>query len=93
MTDHHRFLLRVHLQQVEALEGLLADLDARITEMLRAFRDAVERLTTVPGISATVASVLVAEIGVDMQRFPSVGHLVSWVGLCPRMDEGAGKRR
>lgn len=93
VTDHHRFLLRVHLQQVEALEGLLADLDARITEMLRPFRDAVERLTTVPGISATVASVLVAEIGVDMQRFPSVGHLVSWAGLCPRMDESAGKRR
>ena len=93
VTEHHRFLLRVHLHQVEALEGLLAELDARITEMLRPFRDAVERLTTVPGISTTVASVLVAEIGVDMQRFPSVGHLVSWAGLCPRMDESAGKRR
>jgi len=62
VTDHHRLLLRVHLHQVESLEGLLAELDDRITEMLRPFRDAVERLTTVPGISTTVASVLVAEI-------------------------------
>ena len=56
VTDHHRFLLRVHLHQVEALEGLLAELDGRITEMLRPFRDAVERLTTVPGISTSRTS-------------------------------------
>ena len=46
-----------------------------------------------PGVSETVARVLVAEIGVDMTRFPGPGHLVSWAGLCPRLDESAGKRR
>ena len=46
-----------------------------------------------PGVSETVARVLVAEIGVDMTRFPGAGHLVSWAGLCPRLDESAGKRR
>jgi transposase len=50
-------------------------------------------LTTIPGISETTARVLVAEIGTDMSRFPSVGHLISWAGLCPRLDESAGKRR
>ncbi len=46
-----------------------------------------------PGVSDIVAQVVVAEIGVDMSRFPSAGHLVSWAGLCPRNDESAGKRR
>lgn len=93
VTDHHRFLLRLHLSQVEALEALVADLDARIEEALRPFRSHVERLSSVPGISTTVASVILAEIGADMSRFPTVGHLISWAGLCPRMDESAGKRR
>ena len=56
-------------------------------EVLRPFREAAERLTTIPGVSETVARVLVAEIGVDMTRFPGPGHLVSWAGLCPRLDE------
>jgi transposase len=46
-----------------------------------------------PGLSDTTARVLIAEIGTDMTRFPSVGHLISWAGLCPRLDESAGKRR
>jgi transposase len=50
-------------------------------------------LITIPGISTTAASVLLAEIGGDMSRFPTAGHLISWAGLCPRMDESAGKRR
>ena len=58
---------------------------------LEAFRGAVERLVTVPGISTTAAAVIVAEIGTDMSRFPTAGHLRSWVGLCPRLDESAGK--
>ena len=93
MTDHHRFLLRLHLSQIESLEALIADLDTRIEEALDPFRAHVERLTSAPGISTTVASVILAEIGADMSRFPTAGHLISWAGLCPRMDESAGKRR
>ena len=63
------------------------------TSGLRPFREAADRLTTMPGASETVARVLVAETGVDMTRFPGAGHLVSWAGLCPRLDESAGKRR
>ena len=62
-------------------------------EVLRPFREAAERLATMPGVSETVARVIIAEVGVDMTQFPSAGHLVSWAGLCPSLDESAGKRR
>ena len=62
-------------------------------EQPRSFREAADRLATMPGVSETVARVIIAEIGVDMTRLPSAGHLVSWAGLCPRLDESAGKRR
>jgi transposase len=93
VTDHHRFLLQLHLGQIEALEKAVRDVEARIGDTLGPFRTAVERLTTMPGISATMARVIVAEIGTDMTRFPTAGHLVSWAGLCPRLHESAGKRR
>jgi transposase len=56
-------------------------------------QDLPRLLTTMPGVSDVTAQVMVAEIGVDMERFPSAGHLVSWAGLCPKNDESAGKRR
>ena len=93
VTDHHRFMLRLHLRQIESLESAIAQLERQIEKLLRPFRDRVARLTTIPGVSHTVAHVLVAEIGLDMTRFPTAGHLISWAGLCPRMDESAGKRR
>jgi transposase len=93
VTDHHRFMLRLHLRQIEALEAGIAQLERQIAKLLRPFRSRIEQLTTIPGVSDTVAQVLVAEIGMDMARFPTPGHLVSWAGLCPRLDESAGKRR
>jgi len=60
---------------------------------LHPFRAAIEILSTIPGISSLSAEIIVAEIGIDMNRFPTAGHLVSWAGLCPRNDESAGKRR
>ena len=93
VTDHHRFLIRLHLTQIDALEHAVRDVEARIGDALGPFRAAVNLLITMPGLSETAARVLVAEIGVDMSRFPSAGHLVSWAGLCPRLDESAGKRR
>jgi transposase len=93
VTVHHRFMLRLHLQQITGLEQAVTDLDARIQEMLRPFRAAIDLLVTMPGIKATAAAVIVAEIGADMTRFPTAGHLLSWAGLCPRLDESAGKRR
>jgi transposase len=93
MTAHHRFLLELHLTQIEALDAAVQKLEGHLGDALAPFRAAAERLTTMPGLSDTAARVLIAEIGVDMTRFPSAGHLVSWAGLCPRLDESAGKRR
>ena len=94
VNDHHRFLLRTELDLVEALEESTAKLEARIDEVLRSFaEEEAERLVTMPGISRTSACVVLAEIGPDMSRFPTAGHLVSWAGLSPRSDESAGKRR
>lgn len=93
LTEHHCFLLNVHLTQIDTLQRAVAEVEARIGERLTPFHRAAELLNTIPGISDTVARVLIAEIGVDMSRFPTAGHLISWAGLCPRLDESAGKRR
>jgi transposase len=93
VTDHHRYMITLHLAQIDTLESAIATLEARIGDALGPFRAAASLLTTMPGLSETTARVLIAEIGTDMGRFPSVGHLISWAGLCPRLDESAGKRR
>jgi transposase len=91
VTDHHRFMLKMHLEQVERLEEAVRELEARADR--GPFRAATELLTTIPGVSDVTARVIVAEIGDDMSRFPTPANLVSWAGLCPRLDESAGKRR
>jgi transposase len=93
VTDHHRFMIKLHLTQIDALETAVATIEMRIGDALGPFRAAVSLLTTMPGLSETTARVLIAEIGTDMTRFPSAGHLISWAGFCPRLDESAGKRR
>lgn len=93
VTEHHRFLLQVHLDHLEQLEVLIGRLGQRIEEALAPFAEAVERLMTIPGVSQRTAEVLVAESGADMNRFPSAGHLASWAGMCPGNNESAGKRR
>jgi transposase len=93
VTEHHRFLLRLYLEHVKHLGGLMGRLSARVEEVLTPFAEAAERLTTIPGVSTRLAEVLVAEVGTDMGRFPTAGHLASWAGMCPGNDQSAGKRR
>lgn len=93
ITDDHRFLLKLHLDQIAALEVAIAAVDERVGAVLDPFRAAAESLTSIPGVSDVVAQVIISEIGLDMSRFPTVGHLISWAGMCPRNDESAGKRR
>ena len=90
---HHRFLLKLHLEQMEAIEQAIATVDVEVGSHLDPFRGATTRLMTMPGISDVTAQVIVSERGSDMSRFPTAGHLVSWAGLCPRNDESAGKHR
>ena len=93
IRPHHQALLRIHLNLVDALRQALADVDARVGKTLAPIQSCARLLTTLPGVSDLTAQVLVAEIGVDMARFPTAGHLISWAGLCPKNDESAGKRR
>jgi transposase len=93
VTKHHRFLLRLHLNQIDVLTAAMATLDAQVEANLGPFRTAVELIMSVPGIKNLGANVIVSEIGIDMSRFPSHAHLISWAGICPRNDESAGKRR
>jgi transposase len=93
VTPHHREMLKLHLQLIGALQNALESLDASAGKLLAPIQERAALLTTMPGVSDIVAQVIVAEIGVDMSRFPSAAHLVSWAGLCPRNDESAGKRR
>ena len=93
VTAHHRFLIAHHLSLIGELERHIAAFDARIAKLLRPLRDAVAQLITIPGVSQVSAQVILAEIGADMTPFPTSGHLLSWAGLVPRLDESAGKRR
>lgn len=93
VQEHHRILLRIHLDQIDGLEQAISQLEARMGELLEPFRSSVELLKTIPGIQETTARVILAEIGFEVTRFATAGQLVSWAGLCPGSDESAGKRR
>jgi len=93
VTAHHRFMLRLHLDHLDAVNAAIARIDKEVDANVEPFRVAVEMLATIPGISSLAAEVMVSEIGIDMSRFKTDGHLISWAGLCPKNDESAGKRR
>jgi transposase len=92
-TPHHRFMVNLHLEQIDALDRSIESVEREVGSTLEPFRDLAELLTTMPGVSTVVANVILSEIGIDMSRFPTSGHLISWAGLCPQSDESAGKRR
>jgi transposase len=93
VTDHHRFLLKLHLEHYEQLEALVGRLGERIEDHLAPFAEALELLVTIPGVQRRTAEVLLAEIGTDVKAFPTSEHLASWAGLCPGNNQSAGKRR
>ena len=93
VTPLHRRMLRRHLQMFDTIQGLIAEIDTEVAALLEPFRRQVELLDTIPGVDVATAEVIIAEVGVDMSRFPTAAHLVSWAGLSPRNDESAGKRR
>ena len=84
---HRRFLLDLHLQQIDALDAGIAAIDREVDAGLASFREAVKQLTTIPGVSELSAEVILSEIGTDISRFATVAHLRSWAGLCPRNEE------
>lgn len=90
-NDHHAFLVRVHLNLIDEHTRAIDEVTAQIELMIEPFSSARELMVTIPGISSTVADIIIAEIGVDMSRFPTAGHLASWAGTCPGSNESAGR--
>ena len=93
VRDHHRFLLAEYLDEWEALEQRIQRMEAEIDQRVRPFEAAVALWQTIPGVDRVTACHLVAEIGVDMNPFPTAQHLASWAALCPGNHESAGKRK
>jgi transposase len=93
LSEHHRFLLGLLLEEVEALERLLNALEQRIEQAVAPLQKQVELLSSIVGIDRTVAHVILAEVGTDMGRWPDEDHLASWSGLCPGNHQSAGKRK
>jgi transposase len=84
-------LLRLHLGQIDALDAAIAELDREVEAAIAPFRTAVEQLSS--GVKQLSARAILSEIGIDMSRFATDAHLISWACICPRNDESAGKRR
>jgi transposase len=92
-TDHHAFLLQRMLARVDAINVDIAALEAKFEEQMAPFVAAVAKLDEIPGINPAAAHVILAEIGRDMHRFPTAGHLVSWAKFAPGVKESAGKKK
>jgi transposase len=92
-TDHHAFLLERMLARVDAITSDIAALAARIEEQIAPFAAAARKLDEVPGINLAAAHAVIAELGLDMTRFPTAGHLVSWAKYAPGVKESAGKKK
>src|SRR5271166_5812094 len=104
VTDYHRFMLQLYLQQHDALAAAVAKIDQAVDAAITRMDEEVEAgratflsliilLCSVPGVSILSATTILAEIGTDMSRFPTAGHLLAWAGLCPSQNESAGKRK
>jgi transposase len=92
-TEHHAFLLAKMLARIDALDADIAELDGRIEAMVAPFASAVERLDEIPGVGAITAAIIIAEVGLDMTRFPTAAHLASWAKFTPGVKESAGKKK
>ncbi|GER93783.1 IS110 family transposase [hot springs metagenome] len=91
-TEHHKFMIEASLQHIKATEELITKIDEQIEEKLKNYKQQYELLQTIPGVKKHAAASIIAEIGVDMERFPTEAHLASWAGMSPGSNESAGKK-
>jgi len=92
-TDHHAFLLRTMLARIDEASVDIAAVETRIEELIVPFVQAVERLDEITGVGVTAAHTMIAEIGLDMSRFPTAAHLCSWARFAPGVKESAGRKK
>jgi transposase len=93
LEDHHRFVLKMQLSRLEQLDEHIAQLDERIEVKFVPYQEQRARLVKIPGVDRVLATVIIAEVGIDMSVFKSAGHLAAWAGVCPGNNESAGKRK
>jgi transposase len=93
VREHHKFMIKVSLKHIRAMEKILSEIERKIQEKIdRRYKEEYALLQTIPGVKGE-ASTLIAEMGVDMERFPSEGHLSSWAGMSPGNNESGGKKK
>jgi len=93
LEEHHRFLLQLQQDRLDAAQKDLATLEQRIQQKLEPYAAQLALLQEIPGVDWTLAAVIIAELGIDMTAFQSVSQLASWAGVCPGNNESAGKRK
>lgn len=93
LSENSRFLVRQHLQHWRELDHRIEEFDQQIEGVTRPFEAQLHQIQSIPGVSRRIAEVIVAEVGVDMSRFPSERHLSAWAGMCPANRESAGRRK
>lgn len=93
VTKHHVFMIKASLEHIKSIEKLLAGIDGEIEIKLERHRKEYELLQTIPGVKDHGAASILAEIGTDMERFPTEDHLSSWAGMSPGNNESAGKKK
>ncbi|AVK82077.1 IS110 family transposase [Lysinibacillus sp. B2A1] len=93
LNEHQIFLIRQSWRHIEYLESLVLEIEERINQLLQNYHEELQLLMTIPGIKKDTAAVIIAEIGVNMNQFPTSQHLASWAGVSPGNHESAGKRK
>jgi transposase len=92
-TEHHAFLLTQMLHRIDALSADIATVQDRIDAQIAPFAQAVARLDEIPGVGLFAAQTIIAEVGLDMSRFPTPAHLASWARFAPGVNESAGRKK
>jgi transposase len=93
INHHQRMLLEIQLRHIDYLDEEIAKLDEEIKNRMLPFEKDLALLDTIPGVGRRTAEQIIAEIGTNMEQFPSAAHLCSWAGLCPGHNESAGKQK
>ena len=93
MTDHHRFMLQILKENIEKINETINQIDEQINKNVQEYETQIQQLDTIPGVDRDGAIGIIAEIGVDMEQFPTPQQLASWAGICPGNNESAGKKK
>lgn len=93
ITEHHRFMLRIHKNSIADKERLIKEIDAQIDVATKEYQVEIELLQSIPGVGKDSAISIISEIGVDMSKFPNENHLSSWAGMSPGNNETGGKKK